>query len=277
MVGNRFLYLFEKLTIKRLIVSFFLTVLAFSIIYYGLSKIQNGIILTFAGTKSPTFFDCIYFSIITISSLGYGDMRPIGVSRIFASLQVLIGLAYLGLIIARLSSVKQDFYVREIYIDQERQRVMRFSDSYLSMLNDFKRIFENFPTSSNIDTISQDKDILLKELKTIEQRFRSMNKSLIRYFHYGITYGEILDDVTPKTINILLKNISSILIYFNNLSDLNKSLLSNTIGKSDLNHSLKNIYHIMKFIDANSTDISTKKRCGVLDHIIKTSNKKYDL
>ena len=104
MVGHRLLYLFEKLTIKRLIVSFFLTVLAFSFIYYGLSKIQNGIILTFASTKSPTFFDCIYFSVITISSLGYGDMRPIGVSRVFASLQVLIGLAYLGLIIARLSS-----------------------------------------------------------------------------------------------------------------------------------------------------------------------------
>lgn len=46
-----------------------------------------------------TFLDSIYFSIVTFTTLGYGDITPQGVSRIFAALEALIGSFTLALFV----------------------------------------------------------------------------------------------------------------------------------------------------------------------------------
>ena len=48
--------------------------------------------------------DALYFSIITEATLGYGDIRPVGLSRLLACTQVLLGLVLAGLIIAKITS-----------------------------------------------------------------------------------------------------------------------------------------------------------------------------
>jgi hypothetical protein len=46
--------------------------------------------------------NALYFSIVTFTTLGYGDMQPIPKMRIVAASQALVGYAYLGLIVATL-------------------------------------------------------------------------------------------------------------------------------------------------------------------------------
>ena len=67
----------------------FSVVLFFAIIYYILDKtagkqfLQDGKI-----KKNLTFMNCLYFSIITQSTIGYGDMSPApGYSKIVVFLQ----------------------------------------------------------------------------------------------------------------------------------------------------------------------------------------------
>ncbi|MBS3074960.1 two pore domain potassium channel family protein [Candidatus Pacearchaeota archaeon] len=50
------------------------------------------------------FFDSLYFSMTTFSTIGYGDIAPLGINRLAASIQALFGLtlniAFIGYILA---------------------------------------------------------------------------------------------------------------------------------------------------------------------------------
>lgn len=44
-------------------------------------------------------FDHFYFSAVTFSTLGFGDFRPVGISKLFASFEAIIGNLHLGVIV----------------------------------------------------------------------------------------------------------------------------------------------------------------------------------
>jgi hypothetical protein len=52
------------------------------------------------------FWDCVYFSVITITTVGYGDFYPSGPhARVIASIEALSGYIILGLFISSLSNM----------------------------------------------------------------------------------------------------------------------------------------------------------------------------
>jgi hypothetical protein len=48
------------------------------------------------------FTDLCYFSVVTWTTLGYGDFRPTPEARIYAASQAVLGYAYIGIFIAKL-------------------------------------------------------------------------------------------------------------------------------------------------------------------------------
>ncbi|HAU2012855.1 TPA: two pore domain potassium channel family protein, partial [Legionella pneumophila] len=57
----------------------------------------------------PAFFsDALYFSFVTLGTLGYGDLVPVfGPIKMIASLEAIIGQLYIAILIARLVSVRR--------------------------------------------------------------------------------------------------------------------------------------------------------------------------
>jgi hypothetical protein len=49
--------------------------------------------------QTPNFADHFYFSVVTFSTLGYGDFVPSGNSRLFAAYEALIGNLHLGFLV----------------------------------------------------------------------------------------------------------------------------------------------------------------------------------
>src|SRR6185369_2995032 len=54
------------------------------------------------------FLNALYFSVITATSTGYGDIVPLGFSRLFAALQSMSSLILLALFVAKFSSRRQE-------------------------------------------------------------------------------------------------------------------------------------------------------------------------
>ncbi|MBV8773113.1 MAG: hypothetical protein JO166_12415 [Deltaproteobacteria bacterium] len=57
----------------------------------------------------------IYFSFVTATSVGYGDVLPVGAARILAVAEAAGGLLIFGLLIAKFVSYRQDILVRQIH------------------------------------------------------------------------------------------------------------------------------------------------------------------
>lgn len=85
-------------SLGRWIIMCIVVILAFAVAHNGFGTITSG---TVSSDKSLRFFDYIYFSIITFSTLGYGDLHPVGLlGQILACLEVFCGLIMFGLLLS---------------------------------------------------------------------------------------------------------------------------------------------------------------------------------
>lgn len=72
----------------------------FALAYHVLTRFEKfGGIELFGdihGAFNPTLLDCVYFSFVNYTSLGYGDLVPVGPLRFLAGLEALIGLVLIA-------------------------------------------------------------------------------------------------------------------------------------------------------------------------------------
>lgn len=122
---RRLLHLVNEVSLLALTSALWATIVAFAGGYWWLAE-HGSLVFTWDSSGAPNFGDCLYFSIVTISSLGYGDIRPIGWARLLVGAEVLIGLAFLGLLVAKISSVKQDYILRRMYTEAVDSKLNKY-------------------------------------------------------------------------------------------------------------------------------------------------------
>ena len=79
-------------------------------------------------------WDSIYFSIITFSSLGYGDILPVGFGKAVAAFEVLSGLILLAFFVGKLASERQLALLLLVYTSDQQRRLSEFQEN-ISELN----------------------------------------------------------------------------------------------------------------------------------------------
>ena len=96
----------STLSARSLVVTYFLCVLGFASIYYF---VPDGYL-----NQKLSFINALYFSVVTITTLGYGDILPKSeFIQIVISIQALLGLIILGLLInAAWSSYAEKIEIR---------------------------------------------------------------------------------------------------------------------------------------------------------------------
>jgi len=61
---------------------------------------------TYTGQDPATFFDFLYYSFVSLTTFGYGDLTPLGdFAKALAIVEAVIGVFYMGIIISRLVSL----------------------------------------------------------------------------------------------------------------------------------------------------------------------------
>ncbi|OGD30541.1 MAG: hypothetical protein A2Y56_04510 [Candidatus Aminicenantes bacterium RBG_13_63_10] len=89
-------------------------VVSFATIFNGLQILLRGRAFAIPDPSPVPFFDLLFFSIVTIATVGYGDIHPVHwVSRLFTAAEIIFGLGFVLLLFTMLISV---------YIDIQQKR-----------------------------------------------------------------------------------------------------------------------------------------------------------
>lgn len=92
--------------------------------------------------------DYIYFSFITATSTGYGDILPFGYFKIVTVFEVIFGLLLLAFVTSKLVSIKQDIILNEIYEISFNEKINRLRSSLLIFRQNLGRIIEKIEDNS---------------------------------------------------------------------------------------------------------------------------------
>lgn len=96
----------DRLSVLQIAVSVLALTLLPAAAYWALSVYQFGNGLVFPTPERPTFVGALFFSVTTETTLGYGDIRAVGTSRLLAMTQVFCGLIIAGLCVAKITSIR---------------------------------------------------------------------------------------------------------------------------------------------------------------------------
>ena len=123
-----------------LLISFLIIVAVFGLLYWCLSDIGHGVGQNNEPVTNVSILTGIYFSIVTISSLGYGDFHPIGLSKILVSVEVLLGLAFIGVMIAKLTSRSLSNLVSRLFVSDTKKQLTEFVSMFNQIETRFREI-----------------------------------------------------------------------------------------------------------------------------------------
>jgi len=166
----------------------------------------------------------VYFSFVTATSIGFGDILPIGMARFIAVAEGIAGLLIFGCVISKLVSHRQDLLIEEIHITTFEERLGRVRLNLHMVLTELQQL-----------AAECSKDICIP--RRITPRLESTSMVLVgelRSIHDLLYQPQRTPD--ESIMEALLANLTAIL---RELDDIFKNLPENIIVSRILSESLR--------------------------------------
>jgi hypothetical protein len=116
--NDSFMGLVDRLSTFQLFL-FWIGAVALSGFGYWTAALLGDHVLAEAGSPVGATLEglgsALYFSFVTATSLGYGDILPVGIARVIAVIESIAALLIFGAVVAKFVSHRQDELVREIH------------------------------------------------------------------------------------------------------------------------------------------------------------------
>jgi len=160
----------------RIVVLYFTLIFVFGTLFFLLSYTEgNGLYVseTVISHDFGGYLNALYFSFVTSTSLGYGDIHPLGVSRFFSIMEVFISLLIFGVLVSKIISVKQEKILEEIYEISFQSRVTRV----ISGLYNFRAEIDRLAGRLSEGTLTKEETD--EELQNIETNMHLLSSYLM--------------------------------------------------------------------------------------------------
>ncbi len=173
--GGALVDLFERRSTADLVLLWFGTIAACAVIYWlltllGLAFLREGDQEVRADV--PGFFTALYFSFVTATSVGFGDVVPVGAARAVAIAEAVVGLLMFGAVVSKLVSRRQEEVVHEIHRIAFEDRLDRVQTDLHLVLAELQSIAQSCNSRDAVEEqirarADSASGICLAELRTI--------------------------------------------------------------------------------------------------------------
>ncbi len=224
-------------------------VLCFAVVYVFLSYVPGANGLTGFDNLSlwDRFWQALYFSVINATNTGYGDVVPLGVSRVFATVEAVLGLFLFALFTAKLLLVKQERLSEAIYRDMRETTIRNMREDLYIVRKDIKKLTKYLTGESGI--------INERGWERLNMAYRQLARFLrdIRTFYDGDMKLDSLDEAI--LLHSLYRTLGRV-VAFNDVLVRNHIIIDNY---TDSENNLQTIRNLLNdFMDAHANDIQSK-------------------
>jgi hypothetical protein len=129
----------ENVTFEDLLVLALLALIISSEYFYIFTPLGHGLNSGKETWSTYLALDSIYFSFVTFTTLGYGDLSPIGFGRAVAVALVLFGLVIVALTIGKIASERQQSMLLLLHTSDCQRRIAGFIDNLDNYLQDIQK------------------------------------------------------------------------------------------------------------------------------------------
>lgn len=130
---------------------------------------------------SPDFFEALYFCIVTFTTLGYGDLSPVGVGRLPATLIVMSGLTLTALLIGKFASERQQSTLLLLYTSDAQRRL----DGFIGQIKGLRTQLEHTVSGSRSASGFHDTLQSLENLVEATFNYAIFNANQARLVEFG--------------------------------------------------------------------------------------------
>ena len=252
------------------ILVFVAVVIFFGILYTLFTPMGHGIGQNLKPLSDITFSTGIYFSIVTISSLGYGDMHPMGISKVLICVEVLFGLAMIGTMIAKVTSRRLSYHVSRLFSFDAQKRLEDFATQFDSVRVDLDAImpklatvYRDIPNSES--SSSEDKIALISAFQKIISDFQLRCIELRDYFSDEIAQENNYFKIAPASAMVRIGDavdsafwILGLLI--TSLSEQARAeIFLNGHNRQAIFQAINSQKQVCNLVDQNATDQGTRE------------------
>ncbi|MFH1294808.1 MAG: RNase P subunit p30 family protein [Candidatus Aenigmatarchaeota archaeon] len=158
----------DRLTFAMIFAVWLLIILLFGIVYLFTQNGDSYLLYVASGKSVAEFKDCIYFSFVTATTTGFGDIVPVGIFKSVAILEVLSGLLVLAMVTSKLVSIKQDVILEEMYELSVNDKVYKLRSSLLLFRQNIDRVISRV----------EEKIVWKREVNSLNSYFSSLEDVL---------------------------------------------------------------------------------------------------
>ena len=202
-------YLIDEVSLRAYLFTFAIVVLGCGWLYSLLTPHGHGV------NASPLgFLDGVFFSIVTVTSLGYGDLYPVGYSRVIAGAEVLFGLAFMGIMIAKVTSRRLSYHVQRLFVSDAQRRLDDFAEKFSTMrgplieiTKELSYIYQRTPEPR---PPSVEKAEILSRFSTSIERLHVWSLALHKYFSFEVkqdAYFKIVPEDSVRRVGETLDEV----------------------------------------------------------------------
>ncbi|MBN2043084.1 MAG: two pore domain potassium channel family protein [Candidatus Aenigmarchaeota archaeon] len=140
-LGRRFM---DFMSFKKISITWLSFIIFFGFVYFTIDAVSpgNGLAVNEESEQGNPLMNSIYFSFITATSTGFGDITPLGASKTLSVVEIVCSMIIFGIVISKLVSFKQEMILNEIYNISFDEKINRLRSALFLSRSDMGKIAE---------------------------------------------------------------------------------------------------------------------------------------